>query len=234
MTPGEVAILLQSSDTDVLHSLFQAAKGLRRKYTERGWSFAPLYISNHCVNGCVYCGYRKERQSNKAAAPHAGRSAVGGVRSGRDGAQAARCRGWRGPQHCPIEYVLDTIKTIYSVKEKTGSIRRVNVNIAATTVEDYRKLKDAGIGTYILFQETYHRDTYRRMHPAGPKRDYDWHTLAMDRAMEGGIDDVGMGVLYGLYDYKFEVLATLLACPSSGGALRCRPAYSVSSPDKTC
>ena len=113
------------------------------------------------------------------------------------------------PQNCPIEYVLDMIKTIYSVKEKKGSIRRVNVNIAATTVEEYRKLKEAGIGTYILFQETYHRDTYRAFHPSGPKKDYDWHTLAMDRAMEGGIDDVGFGVLFGLYNYKYEVLAML-------------------------
>jgi 2-iminoacetate synthase len=114
------------------------------------------------------------------------------------------------PKNCPIDYVLEAMRTIYNVKDKQGSIRRINVNIAATTVEEYRKLKEAGIGTYILFQETYHRATYDKMHPAGPKRDYDWHTLAMDRAMEGGIDDVGLGALLGLYDYKYEVLATLL------------------------
>jgi len=114
------------------------------------------------------------------------------------------------PKNCPIDYVLDAMKKIYSVKESTGSIRRINVNIAATTVEDYRRLKEAGIGTYILFQETYHRATYKRCHPSGPKKDYDWHTMAMDRAMQAGIDDVGLGVLFGLYDYKFEALGLLL------------------------
>ncbi|MCL6560652.1 MAG: [FeFe] hydrogenase H-cluster radical SAM maturase HydG, partial [Firmicutes bacterium] len=114
------------------------------------------------------------------------------------------------PKNCPIDYVLEAIEAIYSVKEKNGSIRRVNVNIAATTVEDYTRLKEAKIGTYILFQETYHRSSYAAAHPSGPKSDYDWHTCAMDRAMEGGIDDVGVGVLFGLYDYKFEVLAILL------------------------
>jgi 2-iminoacetate synthase len=114
------------------------------------------------------------------------------------------------PINCPLEYVLESIHKIYSVKEKLGSIRRINVNIAATTVENYKRLKDAGIGTYILFQETYHRETYKKMHPHGPKSDYDWHTTAMDRAMEAGIDDVGFGVLFGLYDYKFDVLGLLL------------------------
>lgn len=114
------------------------------------------------------------------------------------------------PKNCPIDYVLEAMNKIYSVKESTGSIRRINVNIAATTVEDYRRLKEAEIGTYILFQETYHRETYKKSHPSGPKKDYDWHTTAMDRAMEAGIDDVGLGVLFGLYDYKYEVLGLLL------------------------
>jgi len=210
LTPEETAILLQSTDEKVLHALFTAAREVKEKiYGKRLVFFAPLYISNFCINGCMYCGYQKDSKSinrRRLTQEEAGLEVIALEKMGH---KRLAVEAGEDPVNCPIEYVLDTIKTIYAVKERTGSIRRVNVNIAATTVENYAKLKAAGIGTYILFQETYHRETYRKMHPTGPKKDYDWHTLAMDRAMEGGIDDVGFGVLYGLYDYKFEVLATL-------------------------
>jgi 2-iminoacetate synthase len=210
LTPFETAVLLNIEDKDTLKALFSAAHEIKEKiYGKRLVIFAPLYISNFCINNCYYCGYRTsneilrrrlefdEIEKEVIALEAMGHKRIA-LEVGED------------PKNCPIEYVLEAMRTIYSVKDKTGSIRRINVNVAATTVEDYRKLKEAGIGTYILFQETYHRATYEKMHPAGPKRDYDWHTLAMDRAMEGGIDDVGLGVLFGLYDYKFEVLALLL------------------------
>jgi len=210
LTPFETAVLLHLEDKDTLHLLFSAAHEIKEKiYGKRIVFFAPLYISNFCVNNCYYCGYRTsneilrrrlefdEIEKEVIALEAMGHKRIA-LEVGED------------PKNCPIDYVLEAMRTIYNVKVKQGSIRRINVNIAATTVEEYRKLKAAGIGTYILFQETYHRGTYEKMHPAGPKRDYDWHTLAMDRAMEGGIDDVGLGVLFGLYDYKYEVLATLL------------------------
>ncbi len=210
LTPYETAVLLQNEDDDTTRLLFEAAHAVKQKiYGKRLVFFAPLYISNYCINNCVYCGYRKgnnitrrrldmmEIENEITALEAMGHKRLA-VETGED------------PVNCPIEYVLDSIKKIYTVKSKTGSIRRVNINIAATTVENYRRLKTAGIGTYILFQETYHRETYKKMHPSGPKNDYDWHTTAMDRAMEGGIDDVGFGVLFGLYDYKFEVLALLI------------------------
>jgi len=211
LTPEEAAILLQSDDPGVLQALFQTAREVKEKiYGKRLVFFAPLYISNYCVNGCLYCGYRNKSETIRRR--RLTQEEVGLEVSALEemGHKRLAVEAGEDPKQCPIEYVLDTIKTIYSVKEKTGSIRRVNVNIAATTVENYRKLKEVGIGTYILFQETYHRETYREMHPTGPKKDYDYHTLAMDRAMEGGIDDVGLGVLYGLYDYRFEVISTLL------------------------
>ncbi|HVN96427.1 MAG TPA: [FeFe] hydrogenase H-cluster radical SAM maturase HydG [Syntrophorhabdaceae bacterium] len=210
LTPFETAVLLNIEDKKTLNLLFHAAHEIKEKiYGKRLVVFAPLYISNFCVNNCYYCGYRTsneilrrrleldEIEKEVVALEAMGHKRIA-LEVGED------------PKNCPIDYVLDAMRTIYAVKEKQGSIRRINVNIAATTVEDYRKLKQAGIGTYILFQETYHRATYEKMHPAGPKRDYDWHTLAMDRAMEAGIDDVGLGVLFGLYDYKFEVLSLLL------------------------
>jgi len=210
LTPYETAVLLQKADKQTTKLLFEAAHEVKEKiYGKRLVFFAPLYISNYCINNCYYCGYRKSNKINRRrldlneiekeiiALEAMGHKRLA-LETGED------------PVNCPIEYVLDALKKIYSVKDKTGSIRRANVNIAATTVEDYRKLREAGIGTYILFQETYHRETYKKMHPSGPKKDYDWHTTAMDRAMEGGIDDVGFGVLFGLYDFKFEVLALLL------------------------
>ena len=210
LTPYETAVLLQCDEPEIKSLLFEAAHEVKQKiYGKRLVFFAPLYISNYCINNCTYCGYRKsntivrrrldfnEIENEIIALETMGHKRLA-LETGED------------PVNCPIEYVLNSIKKIYEVKDKTGSIRRVNVNIAATTVEDYQKLKEVGIGTYILFQETYHRETYKKMHPSGPKRDYDWHATAMDRAMEGGIDDVGFGVLFGLYDYKFEVLALLL------------------------
>ncbi|HOE18599.1 MAG TPA: [FeFe] hydrogenase H-cluster radical SAM maturase HydG [Syntrophorhabdaceae bacterium] len=209
LTPYETAVLLHVDDDGLLRSMLQAAHEVKERiYGKRLVFFAPLYISNYCINNCYYCGYRKENPISRR------RLSTGEIEQEviileSMGHKRLALEAGEDPAHCPIEYVLDAIRCIYKVKDKMGSIRRVNVNIAATTVEDYRKLKEAGIGTYILFQETYHRDIYKAMHPSGPKGGYDWHVTAMDRAMEGGIDDVGLGVLFGLYDYKFEVLGLL-------------------------
>lgn len=209
LTPYETAVLLQVDDRDVLQRMFQAAHTVKEKiYGKRLVFFAPLYISNYCINNCYYCGYRRDNAISRRRL-NAGEIEQEVLVLESMGHKRLALEAGEDPAHCPIDYVLDAIRCIYKVKDKKGSIRRVNVNIAATTVDHYRKLKEAGIGTYILFQETYHRETYAAMHPAGPKRDYDWHITAMDRAMEGGIDDVGLGVLFGLYDYKFEVLALL-------------------------
>ncbi len=209
LTPYETAVLLQVDDRDVLQRMFQAAHTVKEKiYGKRLVFFAPLYISNYCINNCYYCGYRRDNRISRRRL-NAGEIEQEVLVLESMGHKRLALEAGEDPAHCPIDYVLDAIRCIYKVKDKKGSIRRVNVNIAATTVDHYRKLKEAGIGTYILFQETYHRETYAAMHPAGPKRDYDWHITAMDRAMEGGIDDVGLGVLFGLYDYKLEVLALL-------------------------
>jgi 2-iminoacetate synthase len=211
LSPEETAVLLESTDRSVLDALFRAAREVKERiYGKRLVFFAPLYLSNYCINGCTYCGYHRGNDAMKRRRLTEEEVGLEVIALENMGHKRLAIEAGEDPKNCPIEYILDMIKTIYSTKEKKGSIRRVNVNIAATTVEEYRKLKAAGIGTYVLFQETYHRDTYRAMHPSGPKRDYDWHTLAMDRAMEGGIDDVGFGVLFGLYNYKFEVLALLL------------------------
>lgn len=209
LTPDEVAVLLQVEDPELLERIFQTASGIKEQiYGKRLVFFAPLYISDFCINNCVYCGYRRHNvfDRRKLTMDEIAREVQSLEEMGHKRI-ALECG--EDPKNNPIEYILETLDTIYSVKVKNGNIRRVNVNIAATTVEDYRRLKEAKIGTYILFQETYHRPTYARMHPSGPKRDYDWHTCAFDRAMEGGIDDVGSGVLFGLYDYKYEVLALL-------------------------
>ncbi len=209
LAPTEVAALLQTDDPELLEMMFAAAKEVKEKiYGKRLVLFAPLYISSHCINNCVYCGYRRDNQFKRSKLTM--EEVVEEVKALEEmGHKRLALEAGEHPLECPIEYVLDTIKTIYSVKLKNGSIRRVNVNIAATTVEDYAKLKEVGIGTYILFQETYHRETYKKMHPSGPKADYDWHTTAMDRAMQGGIDDVGIGALFGLYDHKFEVMGLI-------------------------
>lgn len=210
LTPEETAVLLQADDPELLEQIYRTASRIKENiYGKRLVFFAPLYISDYCINNCIYCGYRRDNKFRRRKLTlEEIKKEVTVLEEMGHKRLALECG--EDPQNCPIDYVIDALQAIYSVKEKNGSIRRVNVNIAATTVENYNRLKGAGIGTYILFQETYHRPTYAKMHPAGPKRDYDWHTCAHDRAMEGGVDDVGFGVLYGLYDYKYEVLATLL------------------------
>lgn len=211
LTPGEAAALIQLEDEELLEEMFATALEIKQKiYGKRLVLFAPLYLSNYCVNSCVYCGYRcPNKTARKKLTMEEIREEVKALEE--LGHKRLMLDMGEDPVRTPIDYVVDAIKTIYATTKDNGAIRRVNVQIAATTVEEYKMLKEAGIGTYILFQETFHRETYSKMHPAGPKRDYNWHTTAMDRAMEGGIDDVGMGVLFGLYDYRFEVVALLLA-----------------------
>ena len=207
----EASVLLASEDKTVLDKIYKLAEEIKEAfYGDRIVIFAPLYLSNYCVNGCIYCPYhyqnkhipRKKLTQEEVKAEVIALQDMGhkrlAIESGED------------PVNNPIEYILECIKTIYSIKHKNGAIRRVNVNIAATTVENYRKLKEAGIGTYILFQETYHKESYEKLHPTGPKHNYAYHTEAMDRAMEGGIDDVGLGVLFGLERYKYEFAALLM------------------------
>ncbi|MBM7855559.1 2-iminoacetate synthase [Desulfohalotomaculum tongense] len=209
LAPREVAALLQTEDEELLNLMFEAAKEVKEKiYGNRLVLFAPLYVSNYCINNCVYCGYRRDNKFERRKLTM--EEVAEEVKVLEElGHKRLALEAGEHPTECPIDYILECIDTIYKVKLKNGSIRRVNVNIAATTVEDYARLKEIGIGTYILFQETYHRETYGRMHPSGPKMDYDWHTTAMDRAMTAGIDDVGLGVLFGLYDYKFEVMGLI-------------------------
>ncbi len=207
----EVAALIQLEDEEILNQVYQAARQIKEHiYGRRMVFFAPLYISNYCVNDCVYCGYHRSNTSMTRR-----RLTMEEIKEEvrlleKMGHKRIALETGEDPRNCPIEYVLDAMKTIYEVHEDNGNIRRINVNIAATTVENYQKLKAAGIGTYVLFQETYHRETYEKMHPSGPKADYMWHLTAMDRAMEGGIDDVGIGVLFGLFDYRFEVMAMIM------------------------
>lgn len=210
LTPGEAAVLLDARGPEVDKVLFAAAGAVKEKiYGKRLVLFAPLYVSDHCVNNCQYCGYRRDNRFARARLTPGEVAAE--VRALENmGHRRLAVEAGEHPEECPVDYILNVIRTIYRVKDGRGDIRRVNVNIAATTIEVYKMLKGAGIGTYILFQETYHRETYQKMHPAGPKADYDWHVSAMDRAMLGGIDDVGLGVLFGLYDYRYEVLGLLL------------------------
>ena len=187
----EAMVLLDCDIEEKNQEIYALAEQIKKDfYGNRIVMFAPLYLSNYCVNGCVYCPYHAKNK-------HISRKKLT-QETGED------------PVNNPIEYVLESIKTIYSIKHKNGAIRRVNVNIAATTVENYRKLKEAGIGTYILFQETYHKESYEKLHPTGPKHNYAYHTEAMDRAMEGGIDDVGIGVLFGLELYRYEFAGLLM------------------------
>ena len=184
--------------------------GLTHREANRIVLFAPLYLSNYCINGCVYCPYHsinKNIPRKKLTQEEVERQVIALQDMGH---KRLALEAGEDPVHNPIEYILECIKTIYSIKHKNGAIRRVNVNIAATTVENYRKLKEAGIGTYILFQETYHKESYLKLHPFGPKHDYNYHTEAMDRAMEGGIDDVGLGVLFGLELYRYEFAGLLM------------------------
>ena len=206
----EVAALLVCRDEDMLSRLYEIAGQIKdRIYGNRVVMFAPLYVSDYCVNGCKYCGFNvhsgcERRQLTMDEVRDEVRELE------RMGHKRLALEAGEDPVHCPLDYILEVIKTVYDMKFKNGAIRRVNVNIAATTVEDYRRLKDAQIGTYILFQETYHEPTYREMHPSSPKSNYDYHTTAFDRAMEAGIEDVGGGALFGLYDPYFEVLGLML------------------------
>ena len=207
----DAAVLLECDLPDANEKLFALAREIKQRiYGNRIVMFAPLYLSNYCVNGCVYCPYHCSNRhiTRKKLTQEEIRNEVIALQD--IGHKRLALETGEDPVNNPIEYVLDSIKTIYEIKHKNGAIRRVNVNIAATTVENYAKLKAAGIGTYILFQETYHRETYEKLHPSGPKHDYAWHTEAMDRAMDGGIDDVGCGVLFGLNLYRYDFVGMLM------------------------
>ena len=239
LTPEETAILLNLEDKELIEEMFKAARQVKEKlYGKRLVVFAPLYVSNYCVNNCTYCGYKhcndelKRKKLNKEQLIEEVKvlESLGHKRIALEAGE--------DPVNAPLDYILDCIKSIYSIKFDNGSIRRINVNIAATTVENYKRLKDAEIGTYILFQETYHKPTYEKLHVSGPKHNYNYHTTAMHRAREAGIDDIGMGVLYGLYDYKYETLAMLMHAmdleettgvgPHTLSVPRIRPAENVS------
>lgn len=207
----EAALLLECNDPELLEEIFSLAKEIKQKfYGNRIVMFAPLYLSNYCVNSCVYCPYHIKNKTiarKKLSQEDIEREVIALQDMGH---KRLALEAGEDPLHNPIEYILESIKTIYGIKHKNGAIRRVNVNIAATTVENYKKLHKAGIGTYILFQETYHKENYEKLHPRGPKSNYAYHTEAMDRAMEGGIDDVGLGVLFGLNTYKYDFTGLLM------------------------
>ena len=211
LTHREASVLLACEIPEKLDIIYNLAKEIKEDYYgNRIVLFAPLYLSNYCVNGCVYCPYHLKNRhiARKKLTQEEIRNEVIALQD--MGHKRLAIEAGEDPVNNPIEYILESIQTIYSVKHKNGAIRRVNVNIAATTVENYRKLKEAGIGTYILFQETYHKQSYEKLHPTGPKHDYAYHTEAMDRAMEGGIDDVGLGVLFGLEMYRYEFAGLLM------------------------
>lgn len=211
LTHREAILLLDCDIEEKNQEIYALAEQIKKDfYGNRIVMFAPLYLSNYCVNGCVYCPYHAKNK-HIARKQLSQEEIVKEVVALQDmGHKRLALETGEDPVNCPIEYVLESIKTIYSIKHKNGEIRRVNVNIAATTVENYRKLKDAGIGTYILFQETYHKESYEKLHPTGPKHNYTYHTEAMDRAMEGGIDDVGIGVLFGLELFRYEFVGLLM------------------------
>lgn len=205
LTLEEVSFLLTLENPKDLDNLYQTASEIKEEiYGKRIVLFAPLYLSNHCINNCRYCGYQKSNAfTRKKLSLEEIKEEATILENMGHKRLAIECG--EDPVNCDIDYVVAAMKTIY----EATAIRRLNVNIAATTIANYKKLKDAGIGTYILFQETYHKETYLRVH-SGPKANYDWHLQAMDRAMQAGIDDVGLGILFGLFDYRFEVLALLL------------------------
>ena len=220
----EASVLLASEEEDLNKEVEALAMEIKEKfYGNRIVMFAPLYLSNYCVNGCVYCPYhyknkhirRKKLTQDEIKAEVIALQDMGHKRLALEQGE--------DPVNNPIEYVLESIKTIYSIKHKNGAIRRVNVNIAATSVENYAKLKEAGIGTYILFQETYHKKSYEELHPTGPKSNYAYHTEAMDRAMQGGIDDVGCGVLFGLEMYRYDFCGLLMHAEHLEAVYNCGP-----------
>ncbi|NMA83446.1 MAG: [FeFe] hydrogenase H-cluster radical SAM maturase HydG [Epulopiscium sp.] len=210
LTHKEVGALLMTDDKEHIERIFQIAGNIKRHiYGNRIVMFAPLYVSDYCVNRCKYCGYNHDNEFPRR------RLTMDEIREEvtileKMGHKRLALEAGEDPIHCSIDYIVDCMKTIYAMKFDNGEIRRVNVNIAATTVENYKRLKDVGIGTYILFQETYHKPTYEEMHMAGPKKNYEYHLTAFDRAMDAGIDDVGAGVLFGLANPYFEVLGLML------------------------
>ncbi|HIQ89636.1 TPA: [FeFe] hydrogenase H-cluster radical SAM maturase HydG [Candidatus Galligastranaerophilus faecipullorum] len=211
LTHREAALLLDCDIPEKVEEIYALAREIKQDYYgNRIVLFAPLYLSNYCVNGCVYCPYHLKNKHipRKKLTQDEIRQEVSALQD--MGHKRLAIEAGEDPVNNPIEYILESIKTIYDVKHKNGSIRRVNVNIAATTVENYKKLHDAGIGTYILFQETYNKESYEKLHPSGPKHNYAYHTEAMDRAMEAGIDDVSLGVLFGLELYRYEFAALLM------------------------
>lgn len=211
LTHREATVLLECDIDEKNQEIYALAQQIKKDfYGNRIVMFAPLYLSNYCVNGCVYCPYHSKNK-HIARKKLTQEDIIREVTALQDmGHKRLAIEAGEDPVNNPIDYILESIQTIYSIKHKNGAIRRVNVNIAATTVENYRKLKDAGIGTYILFQETYHKESYEKLHPTGPKHNYAYHTEAMDRAMTGGIDDVGLGVLFGLERYRYEFAALLM------------------------
>ena len=207
----EAALLLECDEPGLVERIFHLAREIKQKfYGNRIVMFAPLYLSNYCVNGCVYCPYHAKNRTipRKKLSQEEIRREVVALQD--MGHKRLALEAGEDPRNNPIDYILESIRTIYSIHHKNGAIRRVNVNIAATTVENYRLLKEAGIGTYILFQETYSKEHYEALHPTGPKSNYAYHTEAMDRAMEGGIDDVGIGVLFGLNTYRYDFVGLLM------------------------
>ncbi|MBR5320017.1 MAG: [Peptococcaceae bacterium] len=211
LTHREAAVLLECDIPELNEKMYTLAKKIKQQiYGDRIVLFAPLYLSNYCINGCVYCPYHGPNKHIKRKKLNREEIIQEVIALQDMGHKRLALEAGEDPVNNPIEYILDCIDAVYSVKHKNGDIRRVNVNIAATTVENYKKLKDAGIGTYILFQETYNKESYEKLHPFGPKSDYAYHTEAMDRAMQGGIDDVGLGVLFGLELYRYELVGILM------------------------
>lgn len=207
----EASVLLACTNEEKNQKIYKLAEQIKKDfYGNRIVMFAPLYLSNYCVNGCTYCPYHMKNKhiTRKQLSQEEIRREVIALQD--MGHKRLALEAGEDPVRNTMEYYLESIKTIYSIKHKNGAIRRVNINIAATTVDNYRLLKEAGIGTYILFQETYHKESYLQLHPTGPKHNYDYHTEAMDRAMEGGIDDVGIGVLFGLDKYRYEFAGLLM------------------------
>lgn len=233
LTHREAAVLLDCDQEDLNEQMYTLAKEIKQKiYGNRIVMFAPLYLSNYCVNGCVYCPYHAKNKhiSRKKLSQEDIRNEVIALQD--MGHKRLALEAGEHPDNS-MEYYLESIKTIYSIKHKNGAIRRVNINIAATTVENYRLLKEAGIGTYILFQETYNKKAYEELHPTGPKSNYAYHTEAMDRAMEGGIDDVGLGVLYGLNLYRYDFVGVLMHAEHLESRSRRRPAHHQRPPHQT-
>jgi 2-iminoacetate synthase len=224
LTHREAAVLLEVQSPDILDECFGMARRIKEHiYGRRIVMFAPLYLSDYCINQCSYCGYSCQNQAmSRRRLTQEELAEEVRVLEGLGHKRLALEAG-EDPVNCPLDYVLECIQTIYSLRFENGAIRRANVNVAATTVENYTRLKDAGIGTYILFQETYHKPTYLAVHQSGPKRNYEWHTEAHDRAMQGGIEDVGLGVLYGLYDWKYDTVAMLMHAEHLEAALGVGP-----------